>query len=116
MKFTITLQTPEGKEASVEYNFGGDTLPSHIQNIASTISESGAQLTDPLDNYCLESKKGHILDTKSPLPSQLSECDGTTLNFIIKPEIRARRTIDVLSRGDNLKESLFRLRKQLLVR
>lgn len=115
MKFVIRLPFIDGTSSKIDYNFGNDTLPSHIDNISKAFQRAGIQLPDPIANYCLESTKSHIFDTKSPLASQLAECDSQVLLFVVKPDIRATRTIDIINSRDNLKESLFRLRTQLLV-
>ena len=120
LKFTIhlinddNLQKPSGM---IIYDFvAGINLEAHLQNIISALKTTGATFTDSIENYCLQNKKGRIFDNNESLTSQLAACDVNIINFTIKPKIRAKRTVETLKTEKNLKENVFNLRSQLVVR
>lgn len=118
-KFTVTLHAlQEGvltPGPSIEYNFNSSTLSTHISNIANIFQEKGFKL-DTLESYCLQTKKGHIIDTKNNIQAQLSECDTSSIDFLVHPSIRVERAIELVTgEGIQLKENVFSLRSQLIV-
>ena len=119
-KFTIQLINDDNLQkpsSTILYDFvAGINLEAHVQNIVSSLKAMGATFTDSIENYCLQNKKGRIFDNNESLTSQLAACDVNILNFTIKPRIRAKRCIETLKTEKNVKEYVFNLRQQLVVR
>ena len=125
MRFTVALQNrtdgticEEGRAPTIEYTFTAAPLTTHIENLFQSFTRAGQKLPcTSIDELCLQGKKGaHIFNTDTPLSVQLNACESSTIYLLLKPSLRAQRTIDGISSDSvKLKEYLFHLRGQMLV-
>jgi hypothetical protein len=69
-----------------------------------------------LQDFCLQTEHGTILDESKALSFQLASCESGQLLFIEKPTLRAQKTLSLLTIKEKVKDQVFCLRTQLEVR